>query len=226
VVYSNFLNLRGSQIWAAPQGAQLGGHAMLVVGYDDARGAFKVINSWGQGWGEAGYGWISYDLFPRVVQEAYIVRDAPNGTAPNTTPTTSPAERSAFAIGDVRHNVPAGQWGLAMYFGGMLNVPAGAGSSVQVVILVYADAGGGRKGVPVGALAPQFAMPHGQAATGTPQTPLPPNGLQTQWFAYLPYGALNIPRGRPVGLVAEPVLYVDNFGIRTGQIVPFTVVLP
>lgn len=27
-----------------------GGHAMLVVGYDDEMNAFKVVNSWGEGW--------------------------------------------------------------------------------------------------------------------------------------------------------------------------------
>lgn len=38
-------------------------HAMLVVGYDDGRNAFKVINSWGTNWGNNGYCWINYDLF-------------------------------------------------------------------------------------------------------------------------------------------------------------------
>jgi len=41
-------------------------HAMVVSGYDDSRGAngaFKVINSWGTGWGNGGYIWIDYNFF-------------------------------------------------------------------------------------------------------------------------------------------------------------------
>ena len=39
----------------------VGGHAMLVCGYDDEKKALKLANSWGTGWGEKGYGWMSYD---------------------------------------------------------------------------------------------------------------------------------------------------------------------
>ncbi|WP_299124059.1 C1 family peptidase [uncultured Winogradskyella sp.] len=41
-------------------------HAMIVSGYDNskgANGAFKVINSWGTGWGNNGYIWIDYNFF-------------------------------------------------------------------------------------------------------------------------------------------------------------------
>ncbi len=43
-----------------------GGHAVVAVGYDDNRkigtkkGALKIRNSWGEGWGEGGYGWLPY----------------------------------------------------------------------------------------------------------------------------------------------------------------------
>jgi C1A family cysteine protease len=38
----------------------LGGHAVLAVGYDDATQRFLVRNSWGPGWGQAGYFTIPY----------------------------------------------------------------------------------------------------------------------------------------------------------------------
>ncbi|KAK4141368.1 uncharacterized protein C8A04DRAFT_30997 [Dichotomopilus funicola] len=38
-----------------------GNHLALVVGYDDERGAWLMKNSWGTGWGEAGYVWFAYD---------------------------------------------------------------------------------------------------------------------------------------------------------------------
>lgn len=48
-----------------------GGHAVLAVGYDDAKkigsckGALLIRNSWGTGWGEAGYGWLPYEYILR-----------------------------------------------------------------------------------------------------------------------------------------------------------------
>jgi C1A family cysteine protease len=44
-----------------------GGHAVLAVGYDDAKkigsakGALLIRNSWGTSWGADGYGWLPYD---------------------------------------------------------------------------------------------------------------------------------------------------------------------
>jgi C1A family cysteine protease len=42
-----------------------GGHAVVAVGYDDRRavstkGALLVRNSWGETWGDGGYGWLPY----------------------------------------------------------------------------------------------------------------------------------------------------------------------
>jgi C1A family cysteine protease len=39
----------------------LGGHAILLIGYDDKTKVFKFQNSWGVGWGDKGYGYIPYD---------------------------------------------------------------------------------------------------------------------------------------------------------------------
>jgi C1A family cysteine protease len=44
-----------------PDEKQLGGHAVLCVGYDDASSRFIVRNSWGNKWGQAGYFTIPYD---------------------------------------------------------------------------------------------------------------------------------------------------------------------
>ncbi len=41
----------------------LGGHAILVVGYDDSKNWFIVRNSWGASWGAAGCFFISYNFF-------------------------------------------------------------------------------------------------------------------------------------------------------------------
>ena len=43
----------------------VGGHAVLAVGYDDARQVFRLRNSWGRGWGRSGYGTIPYEYLDR-----------------------------------------------------------------------------------------------------------------------------------------------------------------
>ncbi len=56
----------------------VGGHAIVAVGYDDAKkvkntspggaettGALLIRNSWGTGWGSAGYGWLPYEYVLR-----------------------------------------------------------------------------------------------------------------------------------------------------------------
>ncbi|MCU0288967.1 MAG: C1 family peptidase [Acidobacteria bacterium] len=35
-------------------------HAIMLVGWDDSLGAWRLKNSWGTGWGENGYMWIKY----------------------------------------------------------------------------------------------------------------------------------------------------------------------
>ena len=47
-------------------GSNRGGHMITFVGYNDTltthdgKGAFRMVNSWGTGWGQAGYFWMSY----------------------------------------------------------------------------------------------------------------------------------------------------------------------
>jgi len=57
-----------------------GGHAVLLVGYDDhiggtGVGGFKFVNSWGLAYGCAGYGYLTYDLVRHYVPEAWWITD-------------------------------------------------------------------------------------------------------------------------------------------------------
>lgn len=47
----------------AEREGMLGGHAVLAVGYDDEHQHVMVRNSWGEGWGDQGYCYFSYEMF-------------------------------------------------------------------------------------------------------------------------------------------------------------------
>jgi C1A family cysteine protease len=61
-----------------------GGHAMLVVGYDRPSQYFIVKNSWGQGWGHAGYGYFHYDFMRSCLKYGFTVSavEPPAAVAP------------------------------------------------------------------------------------------------------------------------------------------------
>ena len=68
-------------------GEEPGGHAMVIVGYDDRKQAFKLINSWSTKWGEKGFGWVSYNLLKSTTAngknfEAYVMVDEINENSP------------------------------------------------------------------------------------------------------------------------------------------------
>lgn len=50
-------------------GAKIGAHCVLVVGYDHKRAAFRCLNSWGAGWGQRGRFWITMADMQRLLDE-------------------------------------------------------------------------------------------------------------------------------------------------------------
>lgn len=93
-----FHRLRGPAIYHSSTEREDGSHAMVVVGYDDGRQAFRIINSWGRRWGDGGYGWVGYDAFARDVNNAYVMRvsrppepaPAPRPVPPQPAPSPTP----------------------------------------------------------------------------------------------------------------------------------------
>ena len=64
----------GDKYWWPKYGntAPAGGHALVVVGYNDRRRAFRLFNSWGKEWGDKGFIWVTYDVFAKYCKYAYI----------------------------------------------------------------------------------------------------------------------------------------------------------
>jgi C1A family cysteine protease len=58
-VYADFFSYHGG-IYSYTSGAYQGGHAVLIVGYDEVNQCFIVKNSWGTDWGESGFFRIAY----------------------------------------------------------------------------------------------------------------------------------------------------------------------
>jgi len=92
IVTQGFNQWRGSSVMRtgdvlnSPQG---GGHAMSIVGYDDAKGAFRIANSWGTNWGDNGFAWIDYNLMtnPQFTKYVFVAYDKPSENPVNPTTT-------------------------------------------------------------------------------------------------------------------------------------------
>ncbi len=72
-VSSGFMNLTSGSVLTTFDGTSLGGHCYAVVGYDDDKGAFKFMNSWGSTWATAGFGYIAYGYETTWWTEAYVI---------------------------------------------------------------------------------------------------------------------------------------------------------
>ena len=57
----------------------LGGHAVLLVGYDITRKVFIVRNSWGDTWGDKGYFYMPFDVIkPDMSSDYWIIKSVNN----------------------------------------------------------------------------------------------------------------------------------------------------
>lgn len=214
------------------------GHAILIVGYDDEMNTFKFINSYGPNWGNNGYGYISYNMYKEVLNEAFIIKPQ-NINQINESilaveeKTLSPNDINAglyFNLVNVEHfqfplayrPTPTEFFSKVMTFHGQVSIPSGIGKSAQVLIYFYLNMNG-QKGQKVGSLNPSTRTLDGQAVTGTPIANLNPQiDFTNRFHAFIQYSDLDIPKGYPnhliqTNLIAEPVLLIDGFPVRIGE---------
>ncbi|MBI3556151.1 MAG: hypothetical protein HY074_07800 [Deltaproteobacteria bacterium] len=76
-VYADFVTYGGG-VYKHVGGAYLGGHAVSLVGYDDAKGAWLIRNSWGAEWGDNGFAWMSYDDTSGIASDTWAYDIAGN----------------------------------------------------------------------------------------------------------------------------------------------------
>jgi C1A family cysteine protease len=48
-------------------------HALTVVGYDNSKGALRVVNSWGPRFGDGGMFWLGYGAARQILTESYTL---------------------------------------------------------------------------------------------------------------------------------------------------------
>lgn len=58
----------GNGILAKNREGKLMGHCMMIIGYNDSMGAYRIQNSEGAEWGDHGYVWMAYATFEALAQ--------------------------------------------------------------------------------------------------------------------------------------------------------------
>ena len=52
---------------------RLGYHAIAIIGYDDSKQAFRMVNSWGNSWGDQGFLWLSERFLAEEATEGWSI---------------------------------------------------------------------------------------------------------------------------------------------------------
>lgn len=51
----------------------IGGHALVIIGFDDTTSRFKFLNSWGIKWGDNGFGYIPYEYITDYITDIWTL---------------------------------------------------------------------------------------------------------------------------------------------------------
>ena len=103
IMTNAFTGWRNSSTMTANQildGSQLGGHAMTIVGYDDGKNAFRIVNSWGTNWGDNGFAWIDYGLMtnPDFCKYIFVAYNTPGGITPPDNPNNNNSSKPDLVV--------------------------------------------------------------------------------------------------------------------------------
>ncbi len=243
MVDDGFQQLGQNQIYYGPSGQEKGGHAMVVVGYDDHKKAYKLFNSWGTDWGTNGFGWVSYNAFKNRVKEAYTAQDIvinnPNVTTDisenndrnvNMPPPISP-EAVSVSANLLQPIVVHNQWVQSpsgMHPGMIIRIPGnitnGVGAYGQLVLRFYLPNGQPLLANPLESF---YRDVHGLVAAGTQRGQIVnnPANLEQHWLS-IPYYALNFqPSGGMMTyqINVQATLYINEYEKVKSQMTPMVI---
>jgi C1A family cysteine protease len=152
-VYNDFFSYHNG-VYSYTTGKLAGGHAVLIVGWNDLDNAFIVKNSWGTGWGESGYFRIAYSELTGTTKfgrYSYAYGNALGSAGADTTPptpnpmtwATEPYETSTSSISMVATAASDPMTPISYYFE-FSGSPTGGGggtSSAWQASASYTDSG-------------------------------------------------------------------------------------
>lgn len=245
MVGRNFKLLQPTQVFRSNPARNATGHAMVIVGYSNARNAFKVINSWGTDWGDGGFGWIGFAAFRAMAREGYVVQDivanptavvetaVPERSGPTTAPWPRPepvrVAQPSIGMGypSIIHNqtVPSPNGpvpGMRILLSGRLQ--NAKGRQFQIMARFRFQNG---SALNANYSEQAFRDISGLVATGTPVMPVgvedaPIDGV----VLTIPYYALNLqPSGgnNSYNLALNVIAYLNNQPVAQSAEVPFQV---
>lgn len=133
--FQNFLYKKETDTYAWNNSEDYGNHAMLIVGYDNTRGAFKLLNSWGTSWGANGYGWVDYASFRNMANQGFVVeKDYERRVEPTPPPTTTTTATAAnFRPYALKEPIRDGR----NYYTFGFNIDEKVRNSVSKIVYVY-----------------------------------------------------------------------------------------
>jgi hypothetical protein len=230
-----FSQLQPGQVYSTPDNVSPGGHAMVVVGYDDGKSAYKVINSWGSGWGDGGFGWVDYQTFRGLVREGYVVQDiVANPVPPTPAPTPQPSQPPSPSAPQVSLDLPSIVHNVAV----PANNPFGSAPGMQIITPGNVTGASGRTIQVVAHFTyfngpPLFANPQevvfrdisGLVAVGSPAAQVGSDSEDLSLLSLqIPYYALNFPPTNGMNtynLAVSVEVYLDGATVRQSQPVHF-----
>lgn len=201
------------------------GHAMLIVGYDEGKKAFKVMNSWGKEWREGGFCWMPYDVFKGCIRECWIAKDEEGKKDINPEDEVkidkdNPIVDEILAditIKDIDNNAvnPDDNSGEKFIkINGTVKLDNNFGDMAQILVLFDYE-----NGTPVLAANDNFAYYDDGGAAGISEAiDLSPFDEEVRNFTiYIPISALNIDKGKAGNILVTPVLFIDDFDATSGK---------
>ncbi len=99
------------ELWTAPSTPSAGGHAMVVVGYDDTKhgGAFEIMNSWGTQFRNNGFFWVKYNDFKNHIKTAYVLVDTTESKPDKVDTNVTTVTKNNTIAGEIKLKLSNGQ---------------------------------------------------------------------------------------------------------------------